>query len=225
MPMSPTAVRAVFAHLLGLALLGLATLAQAAPQVASVESPGKVLKVSLVLDGGAARYRVERFGETVVEDSKLGFALRDGRLDRDFALLGQQQRSVDDRWEQPWGERRITRNRFNELTVQLAETTGSKRRLDVVFRVYDDGVGFRYVFPEQPNLHEAIIDDELTEFAIAQDSTAWWIPAGDSRRLVDPCRQPDPLRVPVPAHAAARGSAGAYTDDPAQPRRPARGDP
>ncbi len=173
--MSPTAVRAAIAHLLGLALLAWATLAQATPQVASVESPGKILKVSLVLDGGTARYRVERFDEPVVEDSKLGFTLRDGRLDRDFALLGQQRRSVDDRWEQPWGERRLTRNHFNELTVQLAETTGSKRRLDVVFRVYDDGVGFRYVFPEQPNLHEAIIDDELTEFAIAQDSTAWWI--------------------------------------------------
>ncbi|PZT26331.1 alpha-glucosidase [Stenotrophomonas maltophilia] len=179
MPMSPTAVRAVFAHMLGLALIGWATLVQAAPQVASVESPGKVLKVSLVLDGGTARYRVERLGDTVVEDSKLGFALRDGRLDRDFTLLGQQRRSVDDTWEQPWGERRLTRNHFNELTVQLAETTGSKRRLDVVFRVYDDGLGFRYVFPEQPNLREAIIDDELTEFAIAQDSTAWWIPAGE----------------------------------------------
>lgn len=177
--MSPTAVRAVFAHMLGLALIGWATLVQAAPQVASVESPGKVLKVSLVLDGGTARYRVERLGDTVVEDSKLGFALRDGRLDRDFTLLGQQRRSVDDTWEQPWGERRLTRNHFNELTVQLAETTGSKRRLDVVFRVYDDGLGFRYVFPEQPNLREAIIDDELTEFAIAQDSTAWWIPAGE----------------------------------------------
>lgn len=177
--MSPTAVRAVFAHMLGLALIGWATLVQAAPQVASVESPGKMLKVSLVLDGGTARYRVERLGDTVVEDSKLGFTLRDGRLDRDFTLLGQQRHSVDDTWEQPWGERRLTRNHYNELTVQLAETTGSKRRLDVVFRVYDDGIGFRYVFPEQPNLHEAIIDDELTEFAIAQDSTAWWIPAGE----------------------------------------------
>ncbi|WP_295570357.1 glycoside hydrolase family 97 protein [Stenotrophomonas maltophilia] len=179
MPMSSTAVRSVLAHLFGLALLAMATLSQAAPQVVSVESPGKVLRASLVLDGGTARYRVERFGETVVEDSKLGFALRDGRLDRDFAVIGQQQRSVDESWEQPWGERRLTRNHFNELTVQLAETTGSKRRLDVVFRVYDDGLGFRYMFPEQPNLREAIIDDELTEFAIAQDSTAWWIPAGE----------------------------------------------
>lgn len=179
MPMPHTVVRALFAHMLGLALIGWATLVQAAPQVASVESPGKVLKVSLVLDGGTARYRVERLGDTVVEDSKLGFALRDGRLDRDFALLGQQRRSVDDTWEQPWGERRLTRNHFNELTVQLTEATGSKRRLDVVFRVYDDGLGFRYVFPEQPNLREAIIDDELTEFAIAPESTAWWIPAGE----------------------------------------------
>lgn len=179
MPMSSTAVRSVLAHLFGLALLAMATLSQAAPQVVSVESPGKVLRASLVLDGGTARYRVERFGKTVVEDSKLGFALRDGRLDRDFAVIGQQQRSVDESWEQPWGERRLTRNHFNELTVQLAETTGSKRRLDVVFRVYDDGLGFRYMFPEQPNLREAIIDDELTEFAIAQDSTAWWIPAGE----------------------------------------------
>lgn len=180
MPTSSTTVRAVFAHAFGLALLGLATLAQAAaPQIASVESPSKVLKVSLVLDGGTARYRVERLGQTVVADSKLGFELRDGRLDRDFSLLAQERRSVDDRWEQPWGERRLTRNHFNELTVHLAETTGSKRRLDVVFRVYDDGLGFRYVFPEQPNLREAIIDDELTEFAIAPESTAWWIPAGE----------------------------------------------
>jgi alpha-glucosidase len=169
----------VFAHAFGLALLGWATLAQAAPQIASVESPDKVLKVSLVLDGGTARYRVERLGQTVVADSKLGFELRDGRLDRDFSLLAQERRSVDDSWEQPWGERRLTRNHFNELTVHLAESTGSKRRLDLVFRVYDDGLGFRYVFPEQPNLREAIIDDELTEFAIAPESTAWWIPAGE----------------------------------------------
>ncbi|WP_303638259.1 glycoside hydrolase family 97 protein [Stenotrophomonas tuberculopleuritidis] len=180
MPMSPTALRVLLAPLAGMALYALAALAQAAaPEIASIESPDKVLKVSLVLRDGSAHYRVERLGQTVVEDSRLGFVLRDGRLDRDFALLGQARRSVDDRWEQPWGERRVTRNRFNELSVQLAETTGSRRRLDVVFRVYDDGLGFRYVFPEQPNLREAIIDDELTEFVIAPDATAWWIPAGE----------------------------------------------
>ncbi|HAL23566.1 MAG TPA: alpha-glucosidase, partial [Stenotrophomonas sp.] len=179
MPAFSVAVRAMFAPVFGMALLGLAVVAQAAPQVTRVESPGKVLAVSLVLDGGTARYRVERLGAPVVDDSKLGFVLRDGRLDRDFVQLGEQRRSVDETWEQPWGERRVIRNHFNELTVQLAESTGSKRRVDVVFRVYDDGLGFRYAFPEQPNLREAIIDDELTEFAIAPDSTAWWIPAGE----------------------------------------------
>jgi alpha-glucosidase len=56
---------------------------------------------------------VDRFGETVVDNSRLGFQLRDGRLDRDLAVVGQQSRSVDETWEQPWGERRLTRNHFN----------------------------------------------------------------------------------------------------------------
>ncbi|QNR98267.1 glycoside hydrolase family 97 protein [Stenotrophomonas sp. 169] len=146
---------------------------------ASVESPAKILKVTLQLDGGTARYQVERLGDAVVEGSKLGFELRDGRLDRDFEIIGSSIRAFDETWEQPWGERRVTRNHYNELTVSLRQTTGDKRRLDVVFRVYDDGVGFRYVFPQQPGMTEAIIDEELTEFAIAQPSTAWWIPAGE----------------------------------------------
>ncbi|WP_349984617.1 glycoside hydrolase family 97 protein [Stenotrophomonas sp. WHRI 8082] len=146
---------------------------------ASVESPAKILKVTLQVDGGTARYQVERLGDAVVEWSKLGFELRDGRLDRDFEIIGSSTRAFDETWEQPWGERRVTRNHYNELTVSLRQTAGDKRRLDVVFRVYDDGVGFRYVFPQQPGMAEAIIDEELTEFAIAQPSTAWWIPAGE----------------------------------------------
>jgi alpha-glucosidase len=165
---------------LAMSLLFCAVGAHAEPvTVASASSPGKVLKVSLQLDGGNPSYRVERLGQTVVAESKLGFQLRDGRLDRDLELLGQDTRSVDDTWEQPWGERRSVRNHYNEVTVQLGERSGAKRRLDVVFRVYDDGLGFRYHFPEQPGLREAIIDDELTEFAIAPESTAWWIPAGE----------------------------------------------
>ncbi len=154
--------------------------AQAEPAtVASVESPGHVLRVSLHLDGGRASYTVERFGETVVAPSQLGFQLRNGRLDRDFVLLDQSASKHDETWEQPWGERRYVRNRYNALTVRLAERGGLKRRLDVEFRVYDDGLGFRYRFPEQASMREAVIDDELTEFAIAPESTAWWIPAGE----------------------------------------------
>lgn len=147
--------------------------------VASVESPGKVLRVEVQLDGGQPSYRVERFGEPVVGSSRLGFNLRDGRLDRDLVVLSQSSRGVDETWEQPWGERREIRNHYNELTVSLGEKAGARRRFDLVFRVHDDGLGFRYRFPEQPGLREAIIDDELTEFDIVPESTAWWIPAGE----------------------------------------------
>ncbi len=165
---------------LGLALLFASPVLMAATTPsASVESPGNILKVTLQVDGGTARYQVQRLGDAVVDASKLGFELRDGRLDRDFEITGSSTRAFDETWEQPWGERRLTRNHYNELTVSLRQTTGDKRRLDVVFRVFDDGVGFRYVFPQQPGLAEAIIDEELTEFAIAQPSTAWWIPAGE----------------------------------------------
>lgn len=165
---------------LGLALLFASPVLMAATTPsASVESPGKILKVTLQVDGGTARYQVQRLGDAVVDASKLGFELRDGRLDRDFEITGSSTRAFDETWEQPWGERRLTRNHYNELTVSLRQTTGDKRRLEVVFRVFDDGVGFRYVFPQQPGLAEAIIDEELTEFAIAQPSTAWWIPAGE----------------------------------------------
>ncbi|MBJ7516012.1 MAG: glycoside hydrolase family 97 protein [Stenotrophomonas sp.] len=164
----------------GLALLFASPVLLAAPlPSASVESPGKILKVTLQVDGGTARYQVQRLGDAVVDASKLGFELRDGRLDRDFEIVGSSTRRFDETWEQPWGERRLTRNHYNELTISLRQTTGDRRRLDVVFRVFDDGVGFRYVFPQQPGLAEAIIDEELTEFAIAQPSTAWWIPAGE----------------------------------------------
>lgn len=173
-------LRARRAPWLGLALLlASPVLLAATVPSASVESPGKILKVTLQVDGGTARYQVQRLGDTVVDASKLGFELRDGRLDRDFEITGSSTRRFDETWEQPWGERRLTRNHYNELTVSLRQTTGDRRRLDVVFRVFDDGVGFRYVFPQQPGLAEAIIDEELTEFAIAQHSTAWWIPAGE----------------------------------------------
>ncbi|GAB3056776.1 glycoside hydrolase family 97 protein [Stenotrophomonas tumulicola] len=180
MPLFSSFVRGAAASWLGLVLLMASPALLAAPlRTASVASPGNILSVTLEVDGGTARYRVQRLGDTVVEDSKLGFELRDGRLDRDFEIIETTRRSVDESWEQPWGERRLTRDHYNELTVALRQATAGQRRLDVVFRVYDDGVGLRYVFPEQSGLREAIIDEELTEFAIAPDSTAWWIPAGE----------------------------------------------
>ena len=74
------------------------------------------------------------------------------------------------------------RNRCTEQRVTLREKTGARRALTVVFRVFDDGVGFRYEFPDQATLAQVDIVDELTEFAVAEPATAWWIPGGEWNR-------------------------------------------
>ncbi|MFS8064229.1 MAG: glycoside hydrolase family 97 N-terminal domain-containing protein, partial [Luteimonas sp.] len=155
-----------------------------AETVASVESPGRVLRVELDVGGeGRIGYRVQRNGKLLVDTSRLGFLLQDAQqLLRGFALTSQQARSFDQTWEQPWGERRFVRNHYNELRARFTETGRLKRALDVVFRVYDDGVGFRYEFPDQPHLSDVRISEELTEFAIAEPATAWWIPAFEWNR-------------------------------------------
>ena len=154
-----------------------------AETVATVSSPNGVLTVELDLHEGRAGYRVERFGEPLIDTSALGFMLRgSGKLERNLALADRATRSFDETWEQPWGEDRYIRNHYNELRATLTETIAPNRTFDVVFRVYDDGIGFRYEFPEQSAAEELIIDDELTEFALADPATAWWIPAGEWNR-------------------------------------------
>jgi alpha-glucosidase len=152
--------------------------------VATVSSPGNVLTVAVSIDDdGRPAYAVSQSGVPVVAESRLGFLLTDApKLERNFKASGSASRSVDETWEQPWGERRYVRNRFSELKVSLVEKTPLARRVDVVFRVYDDGLGFRYEFPVQPQLREVNIGEELTEFAIVERGTAWWITGGEWNR-------------------------------------------
>ncbi|HEY1069543.1 MAG TPA: glycoside hydrolase family 97 protein [Thermomonas sp.] len=150
-----------------------------AEQVATVASPDGRIEVQLDLNGeGRLAYRVSRDGKPVIRDSRLGFIFRNGRqLLRNLRLDGQAVRSADTTWEQPWGERRFVRDHYNELRATFVEKDGDHRRFDMVFRVFDDGVGFRYDIPRQPALQEAQIVQELTEFTVARPATAWWIPA------------------------------------------------
>ena len=170
-----------------LALLLAGIHAAQAADLARVASPGDVLAVTLEAQHeGRIAYRVERRGQAVIAPSRLGFLLGDGRLERNLELVGQSRRSFDETWEQPWGERRLTRNHYNELRARFAEkpvdAAHPGRRFDVVLRVYDDGVGLRYEFPEQAGMSEARIRAELTEFAPARPATAWWIPAFEWNR-------------------------------------------
>jgi alpha-glucosidase len=144
--------------------------------VASANSPSDTLHVDVTLNPeGRVGYMVSRLGKPVIAESRLGFLFTDApEMLRNFAFAGQSSRSFDENWEEPWGEYRTVRNRYNELTVSFDETKWMKRRMTVVFRLFDDGVGFRYELPSGPNFTHANIADELTEFTIAEPGTAWW---------------------------------------------------
>lgn len=156
----------------------------AAEQLAEVTSPDGRIRVQLDINPeGRLGYRVDRDGKPVLDNSRLGLQFRNAEaLLRNLKLSGQATRKVDENWELPWGERREVRNHYRELRASIEETVRAKRRFDVVFRVYDDGFGFRYEMPRQPNAVRVEIEDDLSEFAVAEPATAWWIPAGEWNR-------------------------------------------
>jgi alpha-glucosidase len=167
--------------LISLHLLGATALA--AP-LATIASPDGAIVVEIEINGeGRPAYSVIRRGQTIIAPSRLGFLLVDApKIERNLSLTAQSQRSFDETWEQPWGEERLIRNRYNELRFTLTETKELARSLDVVFRVYDDGIGFRYEFPDQPRMREVKILNELTEFNFASEGEALWTPAMRSNR-------------------------------------------
>ena len=150
-----------------------------APAPVTASSPDGTIQVSLSIDGdGRAAYAVSRRGQPVITPSRLGFLFTDAaKIDRRLTVTGQEVRDFDETWSQPWGEWATIRNRYRELKVHLKETTALARVFTVTFRIYDDGLGFRYEFPQQPNMATTNIAEELTEFAFVSDGTAWWKPA------------------------------------------------
>lgn len=147
-------------------------------QPLEVFSPDKKVSVQFKLRAGEAFYSVQFKGKVILSDSRLGFELKDApALRSGFKVVSSAVSVFDETWIQPWGEVKDIRNYYTSLTVVLQEQTALKRKLNIEFRVYNDGLGFRYEFPKQPGLTDFIIQDELTEFALAQDYKAWWIPA------------------------------------------------
>lgn len=153
-------------------------IATAETPVASVSSPEKTMRVDVYLSAqGEPSYQLAYKGKPLVVDSRLGFALKNqAALAQGFELVSAKTSAFDETWEQPWGEEHFIRNHYNQLYVALRETTGTKRKLNIVFRVYDHGLGFRYEFPKQDQLDRLDILHELTEFNMAADHRAWWTP-------------------------------------------------
>lgn len=146
--------------------------------VHSLLSPGGVNAITFSLKDGAPTYTVDRLSRPVLLESALGFELLSQRpLDRGFRIADVSRSTFDETWEQVWGEQRLIHNHYNEMRVTLRESGDNPRTLIVVFRAYDDGVAFRYEFPEQPLIREFTITNEKTTFALAGNHTTWSIGA------------------------------------------------
>ena len=167
--------------------------------VNTLSSPDGKLEMSFHLTGdGTPEYTLDYDGSPVILSSGMGFELRgvlkaqkidynaDGTVSKSdwkpceslhdgFAVESVERSSHDETWAPVWGEEDSIRNNYNELTVNLVQAS-TERRLVIRFRLFNDGLGFRYEFPSQKNLNHFVIKEELTQFAMTADHTAWWIP-------------------------------------------------
>jgi alpha-glucosidase len=164
------------------ASLTLAASTAIAQDTISVSSPDGRNKVGVATHEGKLYYILSRDGRPVLFPSMLGFEFKGAPQLRDgLRITGQARSSFDQTWTQPWGEVSHVRDHHNELRVSVVESAAPGRTFDVVFRVFNDGIGFRYEFPAQPALGDFVISDELTEFALADNARAWWIPSNRPR--------------------------------------------
>jgi hypothetical protein len=134
------------------------------------------VKLQFYLDEeGKPVYAVLYNGKEVVKPSSLGFLLDiDPLFYKNFTLVGEDRKSVDETWKPVWGEYSIIRNNYEQLTVRLKH--GSGKLLNIVFRVFADGVGFRYEFPRQAGVAYFVVKDERTQFNLTGNHKAFWIP-------------------------------------------------
>ena len=161
-------------------LLGLLCLSiLASLQAQSLESPNGDLHMNFLLEeDGTPVYDLEFEGQTIIEKSKLGLELKEGQaLTSNFSVENTERSTFNETWTPVWGEESEIRNHYNELVVHL-DHDESERKLVIRFRLFNDGLGFRYEFPQESNLGHFVISDEKTEFAMTGDHTAFWI-AGD----------------------------------------------
>lgn len=135
----------------------------------SVTSPDGAIEVTIHA-AGSLTYSVSVDGRAIIDSARLGLKLREGTVfGTDVELLSSAQQSEDSTWENRLGKRRLVRNQYRELSLLLREVSANDRTVQVIFRVYDDGVAFRYVLLSQPGLRDFVLEQELTEFRFPED--------------------------------------------------------
>lgn len=143
-----------------------------------LKSPDGKTQLTVVNSNNKIFYSVDKEAVPVIFPSNLGFTLTHGDCLNRFVIEGVERTSLDETWERPWGESRYVHNNYNELKVLLQEVKG-KCKLNVVFRLFNDGIGFRYEFPQQESVDSLVIMSENTEFRMPRVHKAWWIPASN----------------------------------------------
>lgn len=134
-----------------------------------------ILSFSLKNDGTPS-YKVTYKNKPVINESTLGFTLKKADpLTNNFKVVDTKKSTFRETWKPVWGEESEILNHYNELLVSL-EQNNTKRKMNIRFRVYNEGVGFRYEFPSQKELTYFVVEEELSQFAMTGDHTAWWIP-------------------------------------------------
>ncbi|HEY4151268.1 MAG TPA: glycoside hydrolase family 97 protein, partial [Chitinophagaceae bacterium] len=138
---------------------------------------GKVVLTFRLDEKGTPLYDLHFDGQPVITPSQMGFRLAGNEaMETGFALVGSEKKTADEKWMPVWGEVKEIRNHYEQLLVHLQQKEAPRRLLDICFRVFEDGVGFRYLFPRQPSLRYFIVTDELTQFSLSGDHKAFWIP-------------------------------------------------
>ncbi|WP_455050495.1 glycoside hydrolase family 97 protein [Hoylesella nanceiensis] len=142
-----------------------------------VTSPNGRLSLLTGVDAsGKPYFELLRDNKSIIKKSYLGVSLKDGQLFEDFKVTKTSRNQLDETWQQPLGEELNIRNHYNELTLHLQQKKDKKRMMNIVFRLFNDGMGFRYVFPKQANLNQFTIIDEKTALTLPWDAPAWTIP-------------------------------------------------
>jgi hypothetical protein len=139
-------------------------------------SPNGKLQLRFTLDNGIPKYELNYKNKAVITSSKLGIEAEGLSLADGFAVTDTARTAFNQTWNPVWGNYKSVRNQYNELLVQLTQKSQYNRVLVVRFRLFDDGLGFRYEFPEQRNLNYFTILDEMTEFNLTGDHTAFCMP-------------------------------------------------
>ncbi len=158
--------------------LGFFSCSSSNEELLEVVSPNSSIKVNFdVSNNGEPFYIVQFNNKVIVDTSYLGFEFKDApAFKKSFIVKNALSSTFNETWQMPWGEQLDVDNHYNELRVELEEASELKRQLNIVFKVYDDGIGFRYEFPEQENWTEVLINEEHTEFNLTEDYKTFWIP-------------------------------------------------